>query len=375
MIEKIKFKENKQRRGGSHLFWLLLSVFLISSCTFSMKNNGIRTMTDMANRTVQVPDSIRRVYVDHHGGFLLYAIDPAITINQSVKVNNVSRPYMLESYAKLPYIDGSPEEIVKAKPDVIIACNEIDDNSIDNANKLAEKTGIPVFLVDMNMLTYRKTFSLLGELLNRKEQTARMDEFVHHYLDTIIARAARIPDSLKVRVYYAEGEQGLATDPFGSKHSQILDFVGAKNVAEVGIIGGKGLSQVSMEQILLWNPERILCWTVKGKEMGTYQYILQDEVWKTTRAVKAGEVYQIPFLPYGWFDRPPGTNRILGTIWTAHLLYPHIFTYDMEAVTREYFRLFFHHELTEEQLRGILYPDPAKMPSLEKSDNQKIKKP
>ena len=365
----------KRRKTRSVFLLTVFLAILVSSCTFSRKNNGIRTVTDMGNRTMQVPDSIRRVYVDHHGGFLLYAIDPEITINQAIKVSETSRPYMLEKYAQLPYIDGSVEEIVKMKPDIIIACNKIDETSIDNANKLAEKTSIPVFLVDMNMLNYRKTFALLGDLLNRKEQTGRMDEFVHHYLDTIAVRGLRIPDSQKVRVYYAEGDCGLATDPSGSKHSQILDFVGAKNVAEVGAVAGKGMSQVSMEQILLWDPDQVLCWTVKGKEQGTYQCILQDKAWKTTRAVKAGQVHQIPFLPYGWFDRPPGTNRILGTIWTAHQLYPEIFPYDMEAVTREYFNLFYHHELTEEQLIEVLYPDPTKMPSIENSDKTKMKKP
>ena len=362
-----------KRKNEYRFVWVLL-VCLVISCNYSRKNKSGRTLTDMAGRTVLVPDSINRVYVDHHGGFMLYAIDPQITINQAVKVNRFSRPYILESYAKLPYIDGSVEEIVKAKPDIIIACNEINDNSIDNANKLAEKTSIPVFLVDMNMLNYRKTFKVLGDLLNRKKQTSFMGEFVHRYLDEIHTQAARIPDSLKVKVYYAEGEQGLATDPSGSKHSQIIDFVGAQNVAQVDIISGKGMSQVSMEQILLWDPDKILCWTVKGKQMGTYEYILQDEVWKTTRAVKNNEVYQIPFLPYGWFDRPPGTNRILGTIWTAHLLYPDIFPYDMEEVTREYFQLFYHHQLTDDELSEVLYPNPLEMPAFEMKNDLKSKK-
>ena len=69
---------------------------------------------------------------------------------------------------------------------------------------------------------------------------------------------SQIPDSAKVKVYYAEGNDGFSTDPSGSQHTQLLDFCGAKNVAKVTLLPGYGMASTTLEQILLWDPDMIL---------------------------------------------------------------------------------------------------------------------
>ena len=53
-------------------------------------------------------------------------------------------------------------------------------------------------------------------------------------------------------------------------------------------------------------------------------------------------------------DRPPSINRLLGLRWLAKVLYPDIDTGDMRAITREYYRLFYHVELDEALLAPLL---------------------
>ncbi len=341
--------------------WLacITIVLLFSAChSASNKHPGKREVTDMAGRTMLVPDTIHRAFMNKPGTLLLYAIDPKLAVCRTLWQNKISQPYLDSAYMALPYTDGAVEEIVKLKPEVILSYFTVNQQSIDQANALAEKTGIPVFMVEMNMTAYPKTFDLLGKLLHREAQTNRMDAFVHTYLDTISARAARIPDSSKVKVYYAEGDCGLQTDPSGSWHSQVIDFVGAVNVAKVDALPEKGMSSVSMEQILMWNPDVVVCWTGMGKSLTTYQCITTDKVWQSMRSVKNGSVYQIPYIPYGWIDRPPGTNRIIGTVWMANLLYPNVFPYNMREVAKEYFEVFYHRTLTEAELDSVLNPVP-----------------
>ena len=340
--------------------WLacIVIVVVLASCQATNKPPGQREVTDMAGRTMLVPDTIHRAFMNKPGTLLLYAIDPGLAVCRTLWQNKISQPYLDSAYMALPYTDGAVEEIVKMKPEVIISYFTINEQSIEQANMLAGKTGIPVFMVEMDMTAYPKTFDILGKLLRREAQTDRMDAFVHTYLSAIAARAARIPDSMRVKVYYAEGECGLQTDPSGSWHSQVIDFVGGINVAQVETLPEKGMSQVSMEQILMWDPDVVLCWTGMGKSLSTYQCVNTDKVWKSLPAVKSGNVYQIPCVPYGWIDRPPGTNRIIGTVWMANLLYPDVFPYDMKAVTSEYFEIFYHITLTEEQLDEVLNPVP-----------------
>ncbi len=318
-------------------------------------------VTDMAGRKMLVPDTIRRLYVNKPGSILMYAIAPDLLVSRSLWMNEGTKKFLSGSYLQLPYMDGSVEEIVKLKPDIIISSFNINPKTRDEADKLSKKTGIPVFMVEMDMAKYEATFKILGQLLNRQAQTERMTGFLHAYIDSISVKAKSIPEKQKIHVYYAEGGRGLNTDPAGSFHSQILNVVGALNVAQTGVVAGQGMSAVSMEQILLWNPDIILVWTGMNTSMTTLQYIKSDNLWAKTRAVKNNKVYQIPFQPFGWFDRPPGTNRIMGAIWTAELLYPDVYHFDLNKITREYFDIFYHHNLTDNELAEVLHPDPEKL--------------
>jgi iron complex transport system substrate-binding protein len=353
-------------------FTIFLFALLFVSCNRNNSKKLLRTVTDMAGRTMQVPDTIKKVYAFNPGTVLLYAIDPNLLACRTMRVNKLSIPFLKQQYIDLPYTDGSIEEIIKNKPDVIISYFDLSDKTKDDADKLSKKTGIPVFVVDINILKFPQVFDVLGKLLNRSEQTDRMKFFYHQYIDPIIATAKQIPKDKKVRVYYAEGENGMGTDPSGSKHSQIIDLVGAVNVAQVSALSGMGLSPVSMEQILLWKPDVILCWTGTSSTMTTYQHVTTDKMWKTLQSVRKKAVYQIPYIPFGWFDRPPGPSRILGAIWTAELLYPNLHHFNMKSVTKEYFELFYHIKLTDRQLNEVLYPSSEGLigPSISKIKNK-----
>ncbi|MEI8102037.1 MAG: ABC transporter substrate-binding protein [Chlorobium sp.] len=341
---------------------IAVSLFLIvlSACNPVKKSiqTATQEVTDMAGRTMVIPDTLRHLYVNRPGSILLYAVAPDMLVSRSLWMTDGTKKYLKSSYLRLPYIDGSVEEIVKLRPDIIISSFNINPKTKDDADKLSQKTGIPVFMVEMDMNKYDQTFKVLGDLLNRKTQTDRMRGFLHTCLDTISIKAREIPAKQRVRVYYAEGGRGLNTDPSGSFHSQILDVVGAVNVAQVGIVAGQGMSAVSMEQLLLWNPDVVLVWTGMSSSMNTLQYIMSDNLWARTRAVKNRKVYQIPFQPFGWFDRPPGTNRIMGAIWAADLLYPEIYHFNLKQITREYFDIFYHYQLTDKELAEVLHPYP-----------------
>ena len=116
---------------------------------------------------------------------------------------------------------------------------------------------------------------------------------------------------------------------------------------------GKGMSPVSLEQVLAWNPQVIIAWddVVRG---GADELIRTDANWSTIDAVKDGKVYTMPNVPFSWCDRPPSVNRILGIQWIANTLYPDAYDVDMIEVTKEFYSLFYHANVTDEQAREIL---------------------
>ncbi len=351
-MKKLMIQPNRFLRLLLPLFLLLLAV----GGTPEKAVSATREVVDMAGRRMRVPAVIRRVYTGKPGSVVLYAVAPDMMVSRGLWTTDGSEQFMLDSYMKLPFVDGSTEEIIRLRPDVIIYWFNIDQKSIDDANRLSAKTGIPVFMVDMNMEHYARSFGVLGDLLGRKAQTDKMSGFLNTYLARIVTSAKRIPESRKVRVYYAEGGRGLNTDPSGSFHSQVLDLCGGVNVARVDAISGKGMSPVSMEQLLLWNPDVILVWTGMGPALTTWRAIMADSAWSRIAAVRNHRIYQIPNQPFGWFDRPPSTNRILGAVWVAQILYPDIYHFDLERITKEYFTIFYHRDLTDAELQEVLHP-------------------
>jgi len=307
-----------------------------------------RVIVDMAGRRVSIADSIHRVYAVGHCIPIVAAVAPEKLAN-NYRLGDDAKHFLspalyLDKVVPTAGARLSDEEILKMAPDLIVI--EAGSGSEDSASLLESRLHIPVVQVDQDILKYKNAFAFLGEVLDRREQAGKLADFVRTYLDPVGEKAKTIPAAERRRVYYAEGPDGLSTNPSGSSHTQVLDFVGAVNVAKVDNLPGEGMNAVSMEQLYLWQPELILVWTPSANRLTTWNAITANPLWMRVAAVKTGHVVQIPWLPFSWVDRPPGTNRILGVLWLAQLLYPERFKYDLPEVTQEYLRKFYHLELS-----------------------------
>jgi iron complex transport system substrate-binding protein len=321
-----------------------------------------RRVTDAAGRSLVLPDRIERVYAMGHTIPVVGAVAPGKLIN-TYKLPEAAHRYLAPALyeGKVVPTSGktlSDEEVLRAAPQLIVMENV--GNASDLAERLQARLHLPVVLIDQDLLRCKASFTLLGELLGETAQAQRMADFVSTHLDPIPALAKTIPENKRVRVYYAEGPDGLSTNPSGSNHTEIIDYVGGINVAKVEAIPGEGMNSVNMEQIYLWQPQLILVWTPNADQLMTWHAITRNPLWQRVDAVRQGHVVQIPWLPFSWFDRPPGSNRMIGVLWLAQRLYPDVYHYDLIALTREYFRIFYHHPLSEAEARSLLaLADPA----------------
>ena len=78
-----------------------------------------------------------------------------------------------------------------------------------------------------------------------------------------------------------------------------------------------GLANVSIEQVLLWNPDVIV--TIDQDFAAS---VRSDPAWASVKAVRDGRVHLSPKMPFGWVDFPPSVNRLIGLWWLAKILYP-----------------------------------------------------
>jgi len=111
----------------------------------------------------------------------------------------------------------------------------------------------------------------------------------------------------------------------------------------------RGLVQASMEQVIVANPDTIVTW-----DPNFYTTVFDDPLWQGIDAVETGRVYLSPTAPFGWIDRPPSLNRMMGLIWMAGLLYPDRWEGDLRAETRAFYDLYYHVDLSDEELERLL---------------------
>ncbi|KLU59092.1 iron-dicitrate transporter substrate-binding subunit [Peptococcaceae bacterium CEB3] len=321
---------------------------------------GWRTITDMAGRKVRVPDQIHKVFgTSPVATIMLYTLVPNELVGWNYNLRPLEKKYILAKYQALPNLGGwyakntgNTEELLKIHPDVLISEGTITETDISLANRIQNQLRIPVVMVVAPLTGMDKAYKFLGNLLGVQGRAKTLGDYCRTTVQEIKEKAQTIPQDKRVSVYYAEGSSGLQTDPAGSSHTETLALVGGINVARVTAKGGAGMSAVSLEQVLKWNPDVILSW---NHEQGSYYPgILTDPAWHSLKAVQTKRVYEIPDAPFNWFDRPPSVNRLIGLKWLGNLLYPQVYRYNMVAEAQSFYRNFYHYNLSDAEARALL---------------------
>lgn len=321
------------------------------------------TITDQAGRQVTIPAEIKSVFcTSPMGTNLLYMLAPDLMAGWNVTPTKLEMEYIPERYRDYVGLGGwygknttgNVEEIIKRAPDILLSVGYLEQKDIDDAERIQALLNIPVVMVGGTLEESGAAFRFIGKLIGREERAEELAAYCDEVIAEAKANTAKLTDEDKVRVYYAEGNEGLHTEAEGSDHTVVLRMVGGQNVAQVKNESAYGMSPVSLEQVLAWDPEVILVASDPKDESVAYEEITTGEQWRTVQAVKNGKVYQIPRGPFDWFDRPVCVAGILGVRWLGNLLYPDLYQYDMDAEVRKFYKLFYQVDLTDEQMERLM---------------------
>jgi len=342
----------------------ILIIIIISTIYYynmnSINSDSTVTVTDMVGRAVTVPiDSNRIIATSPPMTTLVYMLAPDKLIGLNYAWTESELKYVPDKYKNLPIVggwfgrqDGNYEEILSSSPDIVIE-GAMGDVDLALVNERQEKFGVvPVVGVTDNSDVTKLAPSIIfmGKILGSEQRAEKLVQFLNSYLDKVQKVSDSIPDSQKRKVYYAEGPNGLQTDPSGSVHSQLIDIAGGKNVADLPVQDGVGQIEVSMEQVINWNPEVII---TTNEEF--YKKVYSDSNWANIKAVKEKKVYLAPSSPFNWFDRPPGANIIIGIPWTAKVIYPEKYSdMDLKQITKDYYHDFYNIDLSDDDVVNLL---------------------
>ena len=314
-------------------------------------------ITDSAGREVEIPDTVETVFAaGPPAAILLYIMKPEAMTGWPRALRPEERDYIAAPYRDLPETGrltgrgggANLERVLAAAPDVILDFGSVRDTYVDLANRVQAQTGLPYLLINGRFEQTPAALRLLGQALGRAERGERLATHVENTFDQIDKILADVPADARPGVYLARGPDGLETGMAGSINTEIIERAGGRNVADDGG-RTRGLVRASIEQVIVANPEIIVTW-----DSTFYERVFDDPLWQQIDAVKSGRVYLAPSAPFGWIDRPPSLNRIMGLKWMAGLLYPDRWQGDLRDDVRDFYKLFYHVDLSEDDLNRLL---------------------
>jgi iron complex transport system substrate-binding protein len=321
-----------------------------------------RSFLDSAGRKVELPERVDRIYAaGPPASILVFAIVPDKLIGWTTAWREAERPFISRKYADLPTLGrltgrgntANVEVVLRAKPDLIIDYGTVSPTLASLADRVQQQTGIPYLLLDGDFGRTGDAIRLIGAAAREEGRAAALARYAQETVSDIERRVAKVPSARRPRVYYGRGPQGLNTGLAGSITTEFIEQLGAVNVAAG--LGRGGLVQVSIEQVLLWNPDVII--TIDSNFHAAARIHPQ---WRELPAIKSGRFYLAPTLPFGWIDSPPSINRLIGLRWLARILYPDAFPEDLRPIVRDFYTRCYHQTPTDAQLDQLLrQPAPA----------------
>lgn len=323
--------------------------------TNASEKEDVLKFTDSSDRQVEIPTNIEKIAPSGYvAQIMLYSIAPDKIVGWGKAPREKQKKYIAEKYSSLPEFGAfygknanlNMEALIKAAPQLIVDLGEPKDDIKESMDIIQTQTNIPTIFVDAKLENLQQAYITLGEVLGEKEQAKLLADYCQKALDDAKVNSAKVTN--KPKVFYAEGENGLTTIGAGSIHSQSIEMIGAENIVKLEK-GSKSGSEISMEQLMNLNPDVII-----AADKSVYELVTTDSAWENIKAVKDKKVYQIPALPYNWVGRPPSVNRILGMQWLGNLLFPQDYKYDMVKQAQEFYKLFYHYELSEEEAKQML---------------------
>ena len=323
-----------------------------------VREEGTRIVTDSAGREVEIPSEITKIAPSGPlAQIVLYTVSPDKLAGLAADFSDEAKQYIDEKYWGLPKFGQfygknaslNMEALIAEAPDVIIDIGEAKKTVKEDMDALQEQLNIPVIFVEATLPTMADAYEMLGDITGEKEQAGKLADYCRAEIAKADKNAAAIDDSDKKSVYFGLGDDGLHTNAKGSIHADVIERIGAVNAADVEAVSSGGGSEVSFEQVLLWNPDLII---VDSQKL--YDTLTSDSMWQELDAVKNGKIFKIPTAPYSYMSSPPSVNRMIGIEWLGSLVYPEIYTSDIREEVKNFYQLFYHIDVTDEQLDTIL---------------------
>ncbi|EFA9789262.1 hypothetical protein E3Z28_23535 [Escherichia coli] len=327
--------------------------------SLSFTTQAERTFTDQIGREVKVPDKVDRIVVLQH-----QTLNLLVQMNATDKIVGVMSNWKQQlgsNYARLApelsnkaslgdltHVDA--EKLVALHPQVVFVTNYAPQEMIDKISSLGipavaislrhddegERNKLNPVMADEEQAYVKGLYEgimLIGNIINKPEEAKALIKATENGCRMVSNRLQLLPEEQRVRAYMANPE--LTTYGSGKYTGLMMKHAGAVNVAASTI---KGFKQVSIEQVIEWNPQVIF---VQNRYPAVVNEIQSSPQWQVIDAVKNHRVYLMPEYAKAWGYPMPEAMGI-GELWMAKKLYPEKFNdVDMHKIVNDWYRTFY----------------------------------
>lgn len=307
-------------RARNIILLLLIVLLFTAACGKNAADTKGIEITDQLGRKVSVPAKVERIvssnYIDTT---LLLALGAGERI-VGIEIKADTRPLYKIAAPRLLEVPGvgsgktfNVEECLKLKPDLVILPTRLK----DYIGQLEQQNIAVIALAPENLQSMEEAIDITAKAIGALDKARELKEYFNGKVEMVKKIAAK--DENKPPVIYIAGSNPLTTSTKGMfQHTQVT-LAGGINAA--GEIEQGYWANVSLEQLLSWNPDEILM-----VQYAPYKAdeILQDAKWQGLSAVQNKKVYRLPSKIEAW-DMPTPSS-VLGILWFANHMYPAEYT-------------------------------------------------
>lgn len=293
--------------------------------------------------------------------YLIAALAPDTLVGWNFPPPKQAKGFFTPEVLAKPVVGGyfgqgktpNSEALLATRPELAIVSGATSVNINESKQALA-RLGIPSRVITLDSMDdYPTAIEQLGEWLGRSKQFAPKAAFCR----ALLAEFSTLPQPKPApAMYYAEQNDGLASECPGSLHNEVPERLGLRNPIRCpgDERNGFGMVRISAETLLAANPDWILT-----QERAAYTAFRKEPRWQALRAVEDHQVLLAPQMPFRWLDRPPSILRLIAVFWLYDRLYPGHHRFDLTELTQRFFQELFNTTLSAEATLRLLNPQDS----------------
>ncbi|WP_110943089.1 ABC transporter substrate-binding protein [Inediibacterium massiliense] len=211
--------------------------------------------------------------------------------------------------------------------------------------------GIPAVSLKYGTLEdLQNGMKVIGKMLGKEDKATKLVDYHKESIEYFNSKKNQIEGTKKPRVLYLRDEQ-LKVAGGGAVNTILIEMAGGENVAKE--VTGQWVN-VTMEQIMAWNPEVIVMSNFSNfQPEDLLNNKIEGQDWSKVDAVKNKKVLKAPMGIYRW-DAPCAETPLM-TKWIAKQLQPEVFNdFDLESDIKSFYNKYLNYDLSQEEMDSIL---------------------